>query len=62
MSRSNRGELHHIDCDWHLDQYPWECTCGLTAPRAPWFDSVEKRRKELDDLYEKSRAVKKDKR
>lgn len=19
---------HHIDCGWHLDQYPFECTCG----------------------------------
>src|SRR3954469_18761854 len=19
---------HHIDCEWHLDQYNWECTCG----------------------------------
>jgi hypothetical protein len=20
---------HTIDCGWHLDQYPWECTCGV---------------------------------
>jgi len=19
---------HSKDCDYHLDQYPWECTCG----------------------------------
>jgi hypothetical protein len=19
-----------MDCDWHFDQYPWECTCGVT--------------------------------
>lgn len=19
---------HHKDCEWHFDQYPWECTCG----------------------------------
>jgi hypothetical protein len=19
-----------MDCDWHFDQYPWECTCGAT--------------------------------
>ena len=19
---------HRSDCDWHIDQYPWECTCG----------------------------------
>lgn len=22
---------HSRNCDWHVDQYPWECTCGLTA-------------------------------
>ena len=22
------NEKHEIGCDWHLDQYPWECTCG----------------------------------
>jgi hypothetical protein len=22
---------HASDCDWHVDQYPWECTCGLIA-------------------------------
>lgn len=21
---------HSPACDWHADQYPWECTCGLT--------------------------------
>ncbi len=20
---------HTKNCDWHVDQYPWECTCGL---------------------------------
>ena len=20
--------VHASDCEWHLDQYPWECTCG----------------------------------
>lgn len=25
---------HHPDCDWHTDQYPWECTCGTELPRA----------------------------
>ena len=20
---------HHRDCGWHVDQYPFECTCGL---------------------------------
>lgn len=22
---------HASDCDWQVDQYPWECTCGLIA-------------------------------
>lgn len=21
---------HKWDCEWHHEQYPWECTCGLT--------------------------------
>lgn len=33
---------HHICCEFWVDQYPWECTCGATAKRAPWFDQVEK--------------------
>lgn len=20
---------HDLDCDYHVDQYPWECTCGV---------------------------------
>lgn len=23
-----RASEHGDQCDWHLDQYPWECTCG----------------------------------
>jgi hypothetical protein len=23
-----RAADHNINCDWHLDQYDWECTCG----------------------------------
>jgi hypothetical protein len=23
--------LHRNDCDWHLDQYDWECTCGAVS-------------------------------
>ena len=30
----NTAALHHIDCPWQLDQYPWECTCGATAAKA----------------------------
>ncbi len=27
---------HSWECEWHLDQYAAECTCGLTAPRPEW--------------------------
>lgn len=30
---------HTSDCDWHVDQYPWECTCGFIP-----------RKKAMDDL------------
>lgn len=30
---------HAKDCDWHVDQYPWECTCGFIP-----------RKKSMDDL------------
>lgn len=29
---------HAADCDWHCDQYDFECTCGETRPKAAWFD------------------------
>jgi hypothetical protein len=31
---------HHINCEWQFEQYAQECTCGLTAPKAPWFDRM----------------------
>jgi len=24
-----RAADHHQDCGWHVDQYPFECTCGV---------------------------------
>jgi hypothetical protein len=24
----NTAAMHHIDCEWHHDQYDRECTCG----------------------------------
>ena len=30
---------HAKDCNWHVDQYPWECTCGFIP-----------RKKAMDDL------------
>ena len=32
-----RALAHDINCEWQLDQYDHECTCGVTRPRAPWF-------------------------
>lgn len=26
---------HHIDCDYQIDQYPWECSCGLLEQVIP---------------------------
>jgi hypothetical protein len=28
---------HHPRCDALID-YPWECTCGASRPKAHWFD------------------------
>lgn len=28
---------HDLNCDWQLDQYDFECTCGATRPRHPDF-------------------------
>ena len=27
---------HHPDCEFWWDQYPFDCCCGLTAPRPEW--------------------------
>lgn len=37
---------HHPACDWFCDQYDFECTCGVTRPKAPWFDEHAKRQRE----------------
>ena len=31
-ARSNMAcdpKRHDKDCDYHVDQYPWECNCGV---------------------------------
>ncbi|MBV9250787.1 MAG: hypothetical protein JO227_16245 [Acetobacteraceae bacterium] len=38
--------VHDINCEWQLDQYDFECTCGMTRPRAPWFIPFEGERAE----------------
>ena len=30
---------HTSDCDWHTDQYPWECTCGA-IPKKQAMDNL----------------------
>lgn len=52
---------HASDCEWHIDQYPWECTCGfvkrkaimdgLIADSAALIDEVELNRKRDFDDY-----------
>jgi hypothetical protein len=32
---------HPIDCGFHQDQYPWECTCGAYKPIAKPTDLVK---------------------
>jgi hypothetical protein len=33
---------HHGDCEFWFDQYPFECTCGLTAERPEWSTLVQR--------------------
>ena len=41
-----RPEMKHsFGCDWHLDQYPWECTCGA-LPAMTYGEWLERRRAE----------------
>ena len=32
--------LHHIDCEWHHDQYDAECTCGAVHSREPTSEMI----------------------
>lgn len=31
---------HHRMCDFWFEHNDRECSCGLTAPKAPWFDAM----------------------
>ena len=42
---------HHIDCEWHHDQYEAECTCGAAG-----VDIVQKLRMARDEI-DKLRAA-----
>jgi hypothetical protein len=39
----NSAAIHASDCEWHLDQYPWECSCGA-LPRMSYTEWVTKQR------------------
>lgn len=30
-----RASSHPLDCDWHFEQYPQECTCGAFNQEKP---------------------------
>jgi hypothetical protein len=36
---------HKADCDWHCDQYWWECNCGA-VPVTELIAERDRRRKE----------------
>lgn len=38
----SEATTHSSDCEWHMDQYPWECTCGL-LPRMTYSEWLAKR-------------------
>lgn len=52
-----RAAAHALNCDWHLDQYDFECTCGavpnpeeikpswLKAPAGPHQQNSRVKRK-----------------
>lgn len=44
MTDESRKRLGHSeDCGWHLDQYPWECSCGV-FPRLTYAEWVKQQR------------------
>ena len=48
----NTAARHHIDCEWHHDQYDWECTCGATRPVAQSTTAPAQELRELArDIY-----------
>ena len=34
-------EAHADDCGYRLDQYLWECDCGLVGPIGAWRQKAE---------------------
>ena len=46
---------HRMDCDWHFDQYPWECTCGVAYRQQR--DRIEAQAAEIKRLREALRGM-----
>lgn len=46
---------HADDCGWHVDQYPWECTCGLVYRQH--LDRIEQLTAEVERLREALRVM-----
>ena len=45
---------HATNCDWYVDQYPWECTCGFIK-RKPIMDDLIAQDADLIDEVELNR-------
>lgn len=50
------ARAHTKDCEWHLDQYDHECSCGATGPKGkPVTDTLTGLERELLEALRKSR-------
>lgn len=49
-----RAADHHIDCEWHHDQYDFECTCGATRASS---EGQEQSRELESGIVEKSKCL-----
>jgi hypothetical protein len=62
-SRSERETTpsgHAKDCEWHAEQYPWECTCGLIQrPSSMTKHNPMNRRAEMTMIEKVARALSK---
>ena len=48
---------HHIDCEWHHDQYEAECTCGAAGVDAARVDVMQKLRMARDEIDQMREAL-----
>ena len=49
--------VHKRNCDYHADQYPWECTCGATE-KMSYSEWILRRAQKLKDAPPKDRERK----